>query len=51
MAGLAFGWSPATFWSATPAELGALVRAVAGENAPPLDAARFAALKEQFPDG
>lgn len=29
LAGLLFGWTPAGFWEATPAELGALVRALA----------------------
>ncbi len=50
-AGVAFGWTPETFWNATPAELGALVRALAGEEAPPLGVDEFARLKELFPDG
>jgi hypothetical protein len=50
-AGIAFGWTPDTFWNATPAELGALVRALSGEDAAPLDASEFAQLKELFPDG
>jgi len=50
-AGVAFGWTPDAFWAATPAELGALVTALRGEDAPPLDMAAFARLKEQFPDG
>jgi uncharacterized phage protein (TIGR02216 family) len=52
MAGVAFGWAPDVFWRATPAELGALVRALAGERgeAPP-DAATIAKLREAFPDG
>lgn len=50
-AGVAFGWTPATFWAATPAELAALVTALRGEEAPPLDMAAFARLKELFPDG
>jgi len=50
-AGVAFGWAPATFWAATPAELAALVTALRGEAAAPLDLAGFARLKEQFPDG
>lgn len=50
-AGLAFGWTPDIFWSATPAELGALVRMLIGETAEPPDAAEIARLKELFPDG
>ncbi|WP_375288247.1 phage tail assembly chaperone [Sphingomonas sp.] len=51
LAGVAFGWSPDAFWRATPAELGALVRAIAGEDVAPPDAAAIARLKEAFPDG
>jgi uncharacterized phage protein (TIGR02216 family) len=50
-AGVAFGWAPDVFWAATPAELGALAAALAGEDVAPLDGAAFARLKEQFPDG
>ena len=50
-AGLAFGWAPETFWNATPAELGALVHALAGEDVAPPGAAEIARLKEAFPDG
>lgn len=50
-AGVAFGWTPEIFWNATPAELGALVRALAGEAAEPLGAAECARLEELFPDG
>jgi uncharacterized phage protein (TIGR02216 family) len=50
LAGVAFGWSPEVFWRATPAELGALARAVTGD-APAADAALVARLKERFPDG
>ena len=48
-AGLLFGWMPDTFWRATPAELGALVRAAGGdaESAAPVD---LTALMERFPD-
>jgi len=46
-----FGWTPDTFWRATPAELGALVAALAGDAPIPGDAALLARLKEQFPDG
>ena len=52
VAGVVFGWTPDVFWGATPAELGALVRALAGEDAAaPPDAAVIARLKEAFPDG
>jgi hypothetical protein len=51
MAGLAFGWSPDAFWNATPAELGALVRAALGDEPAPLGAGEIARLKELFPDG
>lgn len=50
-AGLAFGWTPQTFWSATPAELAALVRAARGDGVEPPEAEVLARLKEQFPDG
>lgn len=52
MAGLWFGWSPDAFWRATPAELGALVKAASGDvgTAPP-DAGTLARLMEAFPDG
>ncbi|UYY60321.1 phage tail assembly chaperone [Sphingomonas sp. S2-65] len=51
MAGLVFGWTPDTFWNATPAELAALVSAARGESAEPPGAAEIARLKELFPDG
>lgn len=50
-AGLAFGWTPETFWTATPAELAALVRALAGDDVTPPGASEIARLKELFPDG
>ncbi|WP_230635653.1 phage tail assembly chaperone [Sphingomonas sp. Leaf4] len=51
LAGVAFGWSPDAFWAATPAELAALVRAVAGDAPTPCDRDTIARLKERFPDG
>lgn len=55
LAGLAFGWTPELFWGATPAELGALVRALrgdAGGNAGAgAGAGDLARLMEAFPDG
>ena len=50
-AGVAFGWTPELFWAATPAELAALVRAVAGEEVGPPDRDTIAQLMEAFPDG
>ena len=51
IAGAALGWTPDAFWRATPAELAAVVAAIAGERAAPPDAATFARLREAFPDG
>ncbi len=51
LAGVAFGWSPDAFWRATPAELGALVRAAAPEDEAAADGAVLARLMEAFPDG
>lgn len=52
MAGAVLGWSPERFWRATPAELGAVVTALAGrsEDEPP-SAATLARLQEMYPDG
>lgn len=53
--GALWGWSPDAFWRATPAELAALVGAVAGAGAEgvaaPPDADTMARLREAFPDG
>jgi len=46
-----FGWTPETFWNATPAELAALVRAAAGDDVVPLARDDIARLREAFPDG
>lgn len=51
MAGLMFGWTPDLFWEATPAELGALVRALRGDEAVALGTGEVARLMEAFPDG
>ena len=52
LAGALCGWAPDTFWNATPAELGAVVAALAGDGAgDPPDAALRARLMEAFPDG
>lgn len=50
-AGAYWGWSPDAFWRATPAELAALVGAVAGEVAMPPEAGVLARLREEHPDG
>jgi len=50
-AGAVLGWSPAAFWTATPAEVAAVVGALAGETAAPPDPATIARLREAFPDG
>jgi len=49
MAGALLGWRPEEFWKATPAELAAIVAALAGDGAGAghVDLAR---LMEMFPD-
>ena len=51
LAGVLFGWRPDEFWRATPDELAALLRALAGEATAPPDAATLARLMEAYPDG
>jgi hypothetical protein len=51
LAGALLGWRPDEFWNATPAELGAILAAIAGEEMMPAGAADVARLKELFPDG
>ena len=51
LAGILFGWTPETFWNATPAELAALVRAAAGDAPVSLGGDEIDRLKEAFPDG
>lgn len=55
-AGAVLRWSPDAFWRATPAELAAVVAALAGAgagagDAAPADAATIARMREEFPDG
>ncbi len=59
-AAVLLGWTPDTFWAATPAELEAVLMALAGAStgigaemmaAGPPDAATITRLMEQFPDG
>jgi uncharacterized phage protein (TIGR02216 family) len=51
IAGAALGWSPDRFWRATPAELGSVVAALAGEVVAPPDGDTMTRLREAFPDG
>jgi hypothetical protein len=51
LAGALLGWRPGEFWSATPAELAAVIEAYAGgggEEVTPGDVER---LQRMFPDG
>jgi uncharacterized phage protein (TIGR02216 family) len=50
LTGVLLGWRPDEFWKATPAELGAVLAAMAPEEAraSPSDLSR---LMEMFPDG
>ena len=50
------GWTPDQFWAATPAELGAVLEAIAGAasetvSAAPLCSSELNRLKEHDPDG
>jgi len=52
IAGAYFGWAPALFWQATPAELGAVMLAVIGDGpAPPPTRDELTQMMEAFPDG
>lgn len=54
LAGMAcalLGWRPEEFWGATPAELAAVLAALAGGAAAPVTQEELARLKEMFPDG
>ena len=51
VAGALLGWGPEVFWRATPAELGAVLRVLAGDEPVSASAADLARLKEMFPDG
>ena len=50
LTGAVLGWRPGEFWSATPAELAAILSALAPES-DSADADMVARLKEQHPDG
>ncbi len=46
------GWTPETFWDATPEDVAMALGAMAGgSDAAPVDGALLAQLKERFPDG
>lgn len=51
LAGALLGWRPDEFWNSTPAELAAILGAVAGESAQPLAGEELDRLMEIFPDG
>jgi uncharacterized phage protein (TIGR02216 family) len=51
IAGALLGWRPDEFWKATPAELGAVIRAVAGPGEAGVDRSQLDALMGRFPDG
>ena len=51
LAGALLRWGPEEFWRATPAELAAVLRAIAGEDAPAPSRTDLERLMEMFPDG
>jgi len=51
LAGALAGWRPDDFWTATPADLAAVIQALAGEAAEIAGQADLDRLKEMFPDG
>lgn len=50
MVGVTLGWRPDEFWRATPAELSAVVQAMAGGDGGAADGGDLARLREMFPD-
>ena len=50
LAGALLGWRPGEFWRATPAELAAVLWAVAGEEEPAATGSDLQRLMEMFPD-
>ena len=50
LAGALLGWRADEFWRATPAELAAVLRALAGEEEAPPTHDDLARLMERFPD-
>jgi len=51
LAGAWLGWRPDDFWRATPAELAAVLGALAGPQQKGADKSDLARLMERFPDG
>lgn len=51
LAGAILGWRADEFWSATPAELAAVLRAMTGEAEPSASPIDLARLMEIYPDG
>lgn len=51
ISGALLGWRPGEFWAATPAELAAVLGALAGDGEPPASKADLEQLMEMFPDG
>ncbi|HEX8467073.1 MAG TPA: phage tail assembly chaperone [Allosphingosinicella sp.] len=49
-AGALLGWRPEEFWLATPAELGAVLRAMVGPEEAPAGRADLERLMQRFPD-
>jgi len=50
LAGALLGWPPHEFWRATPAELAAVLGALAGPGEAGLSRGELAGLMERFPD-
>ena len=50
LSGALLGWRPDEFWRATPAELAAVLEALAPEEGPCASADDLARLQEMFPD-
>jgi hypothetical protein len=51
LVGALLGWRPDDFWSATPAELAAIITALSPPESEAADSNLVSRLKEQFPDG
>jgi uncharacterized phage protein (TIGR02216 family) len=50
LAGALLGWRPDEFWRSTPAELGAVLEAMAGPGEAQASRADLSRLMERFPD-
>ncbi len=51
VAGALLGWRPEEFWRSTPAELGAVLAAMAGDVPAAASCEDFERLMEMYPDG